>query len=78
MARERLATYDTETAPALDWLDRRGLLVRVDGHNPPDTVERNLWRALQYFYRAHDGSLLADAWHIRSAAEMRPEHVNRG
>lgn len=48
VARERLATYGTETLPTLVWLDRRGLLVRIDGHDTPDAVERNLWRELRH------------------------------
>ena len=48
VARSRLATYETETVPTLEWLDRRGLLVRVDGHDAPDTVERNIWAGLQH------------------------------
>ena len=63
VARERLATYDAETAPTLDWLDRRGFVVRIDGHNSHATVERNVWRGLQCFRGAHDGSL-SDAWAI--------------
>ena len=47
VARERLAIYDAETAPALDILARRGLLVRVDGHDVPDAVARNVWRAFR-------------------------------
>ena len=55
VALDRLATYDAETAPALEWLDRRGILVSVDGHDSPDAVERNVWRVLQCFSRGHDG-----------------------
>ena len=47
VARERLATYESETVPTLDWLDRRGILVRVDGQNSPGAVEENVVRALR-------------------------------
>lgn len=46
VARERLSIYETETAEALDWLDRRGLLVRVDGDASPDLVESRIAHAL--------------------------------
>jgi adenylate kinase len=72
VVRERLATYDTETVPALDVLDRRGLLIRVDGHAAPDTVERNVLHALQCFRRAHDASSLADAWRIGTVRNPLP------
>ncbi len=46
VADKRLAIYETETAPALDWLDRRGILVRVDGNDSPDAVEQHVLQAL--------------------------------
>lgn len=46
VARERLVTYETETIDALDWLDRRGLLIRIDGDALPDVVETRVWLAL--------------------------------
>ncbi|MGO9875829.1 MAG: adenylate kinase family protein [Acidimicrobiia bacterium] len=67
VVRNRLATYDTETAPAVDWLDGRGLLARVGGDDSPDGVERNVWRALEYFRRACDGSSLSDAYFVGNA-----------
>jgi adenylate kinase len=36
--RLRLALYESETRPALDWLAELGLLVTVDGDQPPDAV----------------------------------------
>jgi hypothetical protein len=79
VARERLATYDAETVPALDWLDLRGLVVRVDGHDSPDAVERNVWRGFQCFRRAHDVSSLSDAWMIGTARETSDfERVDHG
>jgi len=79
VARERLATYDTETVPAFDWLDRRGLVVRVDGHDSPDAVAHNVWRGLQTFRRAHNGSSLSDAWIIGNARDTsRSERIARG
>jgi adenylate kinase len=46
VARERLVTFDTETAQALRLFDRRGLLIRVDGNAPPDVVESRIRQAL--------------------------------
>ena len=34
----RLALYEQQTAPLLDWFDTRGLLVSVDGAGTPDEV----------------------------------------
>lgn len=69
VARERLATYEAETAPALDWLDARGLLVSVDGHESASTVEqgmlRELMRARVY---PHDASVVD----LRFAEPPRP------
>jgi adenylate kinase len=36
--RVRLALYESQTRPALDWLGELGLLVTVDGDQPPDAV----------------------------------------
>ena len=69
VARERLAIYETETAPALDWLDRRGLVVRVDGQNAHAAVARDVWRGFQHFRRAHDPSSLSLAWAAGSARD---------
>lgn len=57
VARDRLAVYNEQTVPALEWLDRLRRLVRVDGHDSPDVVERRMWRALRDFGRACGGSL---------------------
>lgn len=69
VVRDRLVTYATETAPAVDWLDQRGLLARVDGHDSPELVERSIWRALQYLRRACDGSSLSDAYFVGNACD---------
>ncbi|MDQ1468010.1 MAG: adenylate kinase [Actinomycetota bacterium] len=36
--RRRLALYESETRPALDWLAGLGLLATVDGDQPPEAV----------------------------------------
>jgi len=36
--RTRLADYQAQTAPLIEWFDARGLLVTVDGNADPDTV----------------------------------------
>ena len=38
----RLASYDRESGPLLDWLDDKGLLIRVDGVGDPDDVHERL------------------------------------
>ncbi len=43
----RLATYDRESRPLLDWLDDRDLLVRVDGVGDPDVVHQRLLDAVR-------------------------------
>ena len=40
--KERLATYQRETAPILDYYDRAGVLKRVDGSLPVDQVVSQL------------------------------------
>jgi adenylate kinase len=44
--RERLAAYDRETSPLIDWYERKGLLVIVDGLGTPDEVTDRLVRAI--------------------------------
>jgi adenylate kinase len=43
----RLAAYDRESAPLLDWLDQLGLLVRVEGVGDPDEVHHRLVEAVR-------------------------------
>ncbi|MFN8035648.1 MAG: nucleoside monophosphate kinase [Acidimicrobiia bacterium] len=38
----RLAEYDTETAPMVEWYAGRGVVVSIDGTMPPDAVTRAL------------------------------------
>ena len=44
--RRRLASYESETRPALDWLAGLGLLVTVDGDQPPEAVGAAIGRRL--------------------------------
>jgi adenylate kinase len=44
--RLRLALYESETRPALDWLAQLGLLVTVDGDQPPEAVGTAIRRRL--------------------------------
>jgi adenylate kinase len=43
---KRLAAYQTETIPTVDWFDARGLLVTVDGLGSPDEVAERLIAAV--------------------------------
>src|SRR4051812_24637612 len=43
----RLALYEEETRPLLNWLDERDLLVNVDGVGTPDEVARRVTSALR-------------------------------
>lgn len=36
--RRRLQLYERETAPLIDWYDKRGLLAKIDGTGTPDQV----------------------------------------
>jgi adenylate kinase len=47
--RERLATYQRATAPLIEYYDRQGLLVRVDGTGTPDDVRARLFEQLGTF-----------------------------
>jgi adenylate kinase len=44
--RRRLATYQKQTAPLIDYYQRRGLLVRVDGTGTPEEVRARLFEQL--------------------------------
>ena len=45
--RQRLATYERQTAPLVDYYEGRGLLVRVDGEGTPDEVRERLFEQLE-------------------------------
>jgi len=45
--RQRLATYQRQTAPLVDYYDRRGLLIRVSGEGSPDEVRARLFEQLK-------------------------------
>lgn len=45
--RQRLATYQEQTAPLIDYYDQRGLLVKVDGSGTPDQVRARLFGQLE-------------------------------
>jgi adenylate kinase len=47
--RARLATYQRATAPLIEYYDRQGLLVRVDGTGTPDEVRARLFEQLGTF-----------------------------
>lgn len=47
--RARLATYLKATAPLIEYYDRQGLLVRVDGTGSPDEVRSRLFEQLESF-----------------------------
>jgi adenylate kinase len=66
VATTRLATYATETEPALDRLERRGLLAQVDGHDARDVVEQRVMREIARGRRPRSSPLLV------SAAQLRP------
>jgi len=45
--RARLATYRRQTAPLIEYYDRRGALVRVSGDGSPDQVRARLFEQLE-------------------------------
>jgi adenylate kinase len=45
--RARFQVFENETRPLLEWLDRRGLLVAVDGDRPVSEVTRRVIAAVQ-------------------------------
>jgi adenylate kinase len=45
--RKRLATYERQTAPLVDYYEGRGLLVRVGGEGTPDEVRERLFEQLK-------------------------------
>jgi len=44
--RRRLATYEKATAPLIEYYDRRGLLLCVDGSGTPDEVRQGIFEQL--------------------------------
>ena len=47
--RARLATYQKQTSPLIEYYDRKGLLLRVDGSGSPDEVRSRLFEQLNAF-----------------------------
>jgi adenylate kinase len=47
--RTRLATYQKQTSPLIEYYDRKGLLLRVDGSGSPDEVRSRLFEQLNAF-----------------------------
>jgi adenylate kinase len=45
--RRRLELYERQTAPLMEFYDRRGQLGKVDGRGAPDTVLRRIVRAIE-------------------------------
>ena len=45
--RERLATYEKQTAPLVEYYHRRGLLVRVAGEGSPEEVRARIFEQLE-------------------------------
>ena len=45
--RRRLDTYNKQTAPLIEYYERQGLLVRVDGSGSPDQVRARLFEQLK-------------------------------
>ena len=45
--RQRLATYQKQTSPLIDYYAQRGLLVKVDGSGTPDQVRARLFEQLE-------------------------------
>lgn len=46
IARRRLVVYETETVPMLNYLQSCGLLHRIDGDAPADSVEQSIWHRI--------------------------------
>lgn len=44
IARRRLVVYETETVPMLSYLQSCGLLHRIDGDAPAESVEQSIWQ----------------------------------
>lgn len=45
--RRRLDLYDRQTAPLIEWYDKRGQLAKVNGTGSPDAVLRRIIRAVE-------------------------------
>ena len=50
---KRLALYDTETVPTIDWFRERGLVVTVDGLGTEDEVAKRLTEAIDQALAGH-------------------------
>ena len=51
---QRLALYEAQTRPVLDWFAERGLLVRVDGLGTEEEVTQRLYAAVDAQLAAGD------------------------
>ncbi len=47
VVQERLRVYHSQTAPLIEYYEKRGSLIHIPGENPPDTVYRDLMQAIQ-------------------------------
>ena len=59
----RLAIYDRTTAPLVEWLDQRELLVRIEGLGPPDVVAARIDTACDEYLFADSDSDSRDLAH---------------
>jgi adenylate kinase len=65
--RRRLALYESQTRPALDWLAGLGLVVTVDGDQPPDAVRIAIERRLASMVEASEDPRSSSASTVSSA-----------
>lgn len=62
VARQRLALYEQETAPALDLLAERSLLRRVDGAGYPDEIAERVWEEVRPLLQGSSASPVPDGY----------------
>jgi adenylate kinase len=65
--RLRLALYESQTRPAIEWLAGMGLVTSVDGDQAPEAVGNAIARALADFDGIAPGALSSTPWSSRSA-----------
>lgn len=69
VARERLSIYETETVPVLALLERRALVVRVDGNDLPRVVEERVTKAFLCAHRSNERGSPANLRAVSSAPD---------
>lgn len=54
--KERLSLYKTQTAPLVDVFEKEGILMRINGERPIDTIFEDIKRRIDKYKKGQDGN----------------------